>query len=79
MTKRYLIAAAAHNLGRILRRLTGMGKPKALQGAATGLGGLAAAVSARLRSTWARFVIGFARLPAAVRRFGRTSALPLAV
>ena len=32
VTKRYLIAVAAHNLGRILRRLTGIGKPKALQG-----------------------------------------------
>jgi len=30
-TKRYLIAAAAHNLGRILRALFGIGKPKALQ------------------------------------------------
>jgi DDE family transposase len=30
--KRYTIAAAAHNLGRLLRRLTGTGKPKALQG-----------------------------------------------
>jgi transposase len=38
VTKRYLIAAAAHNLGRMLRRLTGIGKPRALQGA----GGLAA-------------------------------------
>jgi transposase len=31
VTKRYLIAAAAHNLGRILRALFGIGKPKALQ------------------------------------------------
>jgi IS5 family transposase len=38
VTKRYLIAVAAHNLGRILRRLFGIGKPKALQGE----GGLAA-------------------------------------
>jgi transposase len=30
--KRYQMAAAAHNLGRLLRRLTGIGKPKALQG-----------------------------------------------
>lgn len=30
--KRYLIAVAAHNLGRILRKLFGIGKPKALQG-----------------------------------------------
>ena len=32
MTKRYLIAAAAHNLGRILRKLFGVGKPKGFQG-----------------------------------------------
>jgi transposase len=31
VSKRYLIAAAAHNLGRILRKLFGIGKPKALQ------------------------------------------------
>jgi transposase len=31
LTKRYLIAAAAHNLGRILRKLFGVGKPKTLQ------------------------------------------------
>jgi transposase len=38
VTKRYLIAVAAHNLGRILRKLIGIGKPRALQGE----GGLAA-------------------------------------
>lgn len=31
VTKRYLLAAAAHNLGRILRLLCGIGKPKGLQ------------------------------------------------
>ena len=31
VTKRYLLAAAAHNLGRILRKLMGVGKPKVLQ------------------------------------------------
>ena len=31
VTKRYLIAAAAHNLGRILRKLFGVGKPRVLQ------------------------------------------------
>lgn len=40
VTKRYLIAVAAHNLGRILRKLFGIGKPRALQGH----GGLAALV-----------------------------------
>jgi transposase len=33
LAKRYLIAVAAHNLGRILYKLFGIGKPKALQGA----------------------------------------------
>jgi transposase len=33
VTKRYLLAVAAHNLGRILRKLTGIGKPRSLQGA----------------------------------------------
>lgn len=32
VTKRYLIAVAAHNLGRVLRRLFGIGKPRGLQG-----------------------------------------------
>jgi transposase len=31
VTKRYLIAAAGHNLGRIMRKLFGVGKPKNLQ------------------------------------------------
>jgi transposase len=35
VSKRYLIAVAAHNLGRILRMLFGIGKPKALQGVIT--------------------------------------------
>jgi len=38
VSKRYLIAAAAHNLGRIMRKLFGVGKPRAWQG----LGGLIA-------------------------------------
>jgi hypothetical protein len=38
LAKRYLIVVAAHNLGRILRKLFGIGKPKALQDA----GGFAA-------------------------------------
>lgn len=40
VSKRYRIAAAAHNLGRILRKLFGIGKPKGLQAE----GGLAARV-----------------------------------
>jgi transposase len=34
VTKRYLIATAAHNLGRLLWKLTGVGKPRSLQGLA---------------------------------------------
>jgi transposase len=45
VTKRYLIATAAHNLGRILRKLFGVGKPKVLQGG----GGLAALVQLAIR------------------------------
>lgn len=37
VTKRYVIAAAAHNLSRILLELLGIGKPKALQGGSTAL------------------------------------------
>ena len=48
VAKRYLIAAAAHNLGRVLRKLFGVGKPKALQGE----GGLAALVIYWLMTCW---------------------------
>jgi transposase len=34
VSKRYLITVAAHNLGRVLRKLFGTGKPRALQGSA---------------------------------------------
>ncbi len=53
VAKRYLLAATAHNLGRILRKLTGIGKPKALQGDG-GLDGLAQLVSACLQIVVAR-------------------------
>jgi len=75
VTKRYLIAAAAHNLGRILRRLTGTGKPRARKGAT----GLASPLLARLRSRWARFASGLARMPAAIRRFEKPSTLRVVV
>lgn len=52
VTKRYVIAAAAHNLGRILRKLTGVGKPKALQGAADGLAAFGPFVAGRIQSVW---------------------------
>jgi transposase len=36
VTKRYLIATAAHNLGRVLRTIFGVGKPRRLQGSGAG-------------------------------------------
>ena len=51
VTKRYLMAAAAHNLGRILRRLTGIGKPKALQ-CGGGLAALARLLAGVFRNVW---------------------------
>jgi transposase len=53
VTKRYLIAVAAHNLGRILRRLTGIGKPKALQGTARGFVALRQGLQEQFRDAWA--------------------------
>ena len=47
VSKRYLIAAAAHNLGRILRKLFGIGKPRTLQD----LGALAA-IAQLLLARW---------------------------
>jgi hypothetical protein len=64
VTKRYLIAAAAHNLGRILRRLFGVGKPKSLQGLRA-LAVLVQLVAATLRITTAtvydRLIVSFNR------------------
>ena len=42
VAKRYVLAAAAHNLGRLLWKLLGIGKPRSLQGC----GGLSAVLSA---------------------------------
>jgi transposase len=53
VTKRYRIAAAAHNLGRILRTVFGIGKPRALQGAG-GLSALAQIVIVCFIATLAR-------------------------
>jgi len=47
VSKRYLLAVAAHNLGRIMRKLFGVGKPKALQLEA-GLAALAQVLTNRL-------------------------------
>jgi hypothetical protein len=74
VTKRYVIAVAAHNLGRILRRLTGVGKPKALQGAG-GLAARMAMLSALLRGAQMTLTTWWARRLWAIRRFGETGAV----
>ena len=69
VTKRYVIAAAAHNLGRILRRLTGVGKPKALQGAGGSFAG-GPGLPERLRNAWAISPTDFATTSVTFRRDG---------
>jgi transposase len=64
--KRYTIAAAAHNLGRLLRRLTGTGKPKALQGG----GGLAALAPLFVALLWNAGNWLWAVIAGATSRFG---------
>jgi hypothetical protein len=60
VTKRYVIAAAAHNLGRILRRLFGVGKPKTLQGLRA-LAELTQLIATRIRiaiaNAYRRFIV----------------------
>jgi hypothetical protein len=46
VTKRYLIVAAAHNLGRVLWSLVGVGKPRSLQGSS----GLATLVQSAIKA-----------------------------
>jgi transposase len=77
VTKRYLIAAAAHNLGRVLRRLTGIGKPKALQSA----GGMAAPrqrLAALLRSAGIALADRFGRRIAVSQRFDKYGTVAIA-
>ena len=54
VNKRYKIVAAAHNLGRLLRRLIGIGKPKAPQDDG-GLAALARLLVAQLRTAGTMF------------------------
>jgi transposase len=51
VTKRYVLAAAAHNLGRIMRKLFGVGKPRVLQPEG-GLAALLQLISATLWIDW---------------------------
>lgn len=77
VTKRYLIAAAAHNLGRIMRRLTGIGKPRVLQGAG-GLAALAQLLTARLRSAGSRWADRVVSRIDAMQRIEKNDAFCLA-
>jgi hypothetical protein len=54
VSKRYVIHAAAYNLGVILRKLFGVGTPRSLQGRAAAA---CAALFAVLRTLWQRFAI----------------------
>lgn len=71
VTKRYLMAAAAHNLGRILRRLFGVGKPKTLQGLRA-LAALTQLIATTIRITTAnvhnRFTASLNRFPVPLSR-----------
>jgi transposase len=55
VTKRYLMTAAAHNLGRVLRKLFGVGKPRGLQGTSSLSAGLAGVIQVLL---WVHLGIG---------------------
>ena len=52
VNKRYLIAAMAHNLGRLMRELFGMGTPRGLQKAAEALAAFLCAVYLALLAIW---------------------------
>ena len=69
--KRYLLTAAARNLGLIMRRLFGIGTPRSLQGLTAGLRRLAGAVVALLTG----FLRSLSRRWAS-RRLARSISLP---
>jgi transposase len=52
--KRYLIAAVAHNLGRLMRALFGIGTPRGLQAAAGALSAICCAVRTAQLARWCR-------------------------
>jgi hypothetical protein len=76
VTKRYLITVAAHNLGRILRRLTGVGKPKVLQGAG-GLVPLAYFLVVWLKMAYSRLEKQWTNSNAPIRPFTKYKAIAL--
>jgi transposase len=65
VTKRYLIVVAAHNLGRVLRTLLGIGKPRSLQGSFGFAALVQFVISAILwqQTTIARFSAHLTRVP----------------
>jgi transposase len=65
VTKHYLLAAAAHNLGRILRKLFGIGKPRTLQGE-SGLASLVQFIVLRFLTAF-RTILGWYRHQALFR------------
>jgi IS5 family transposase len=77
VSKRYLMAAAAHNLGRLMRLVGGIGKPKGLQGEG-GLAALAQLLAARFRIVGARLADLTTRWTTSFRKRGSTHETPLA-
>jgi hypothetical protein len=68
--KRYLLAAAAHNLGCLMRELFGMGTPRGLQGAA----GLLAALVRALRTVPNTLVLYFQMIVLMLTQYHTSSA-----
>ena len=77
VSKRYLIAAAAHNLGRLLRLLSGIGKPKVLQGHG-GLFALVRQLTERFRIVAAGLAARVARWTTLIRKIRSVEGAPLA-
>jgi transposase len=77
VAKRYLIHVAAHNLGRIMRALFGVGTPRGLQGSSSNIRDLLAALFAFWGAICGYFSVLRQQLHRAVRRtveFGRSAA-----
>jgi transposase len=80
VNKRYVISAMAHNLGRLMRELFGMGTPRGLQKEAEVLAALLCALHLALIATWRllsavwRSTTNFRRQRAAVRPARRSAA-----
>jgi transposase len=77
VSKRYLMAAAAHNLGRLMRLLNGIGKPKGLQGDG-GFAYLAQLLTERLRIVGARLANRLRCWTKSFRKLGWIENVPLA-